>query len=102
MDNYILLAIGLFIFCLVASVGELLAKRYDWNKMQKYRITAIHEDDQFYSYQERIIGMVGEAYGIEESNVSNNTDGWVACNIKTGKEYYYFFAVKLEPVPNNA
>ena len=70
--------------------------------MQKYRITAIHEDDQFYSDQEIIIGMVGEAHGIEESNVSNNTDGLVACNFKTGKEYYYFFAVKLEPVPDNA
>ncbi len=30
MDNFILLMIGLFLFSLVAVVGEVLAKKYDW------------------------------------------------------------------------
>jgi hypothetical protein len=30
LDNLILLAIGLLCFCVVAVVGEILAKYYDW------------------------------------------------------------------------
>lgn len=30
MDNMILLMIGLFAFSLIAVVGEVLAKKYDW------------------------------------------------------------------------
>jgi hypothetical protein len=30
IDNFILFGIGLFVFSLIAVVGEVLAKKYDW------------------------------------------------------------------------
>ena len=66
--------------------------------MQKYRITAIHQEDAFYTNGD-IVGLVGEATLIQQSNMHNPGE-WVSCDFdaNNGKAPYYFFAVKLEPV----